>query len=73
MDKNGYKYVISIGKLKCGRKPKAFNEFNPYALENLHLYFHKHNLNSKIIVNIIAQLQILQEVLRRLIIILKIN
>lgn len=52
MDKNGYKYVISIGKLKCGRKPKAFNEFNPYALENLHLYFHKHNLNSKIIVNI---------------------
>lgn len=38
----GYKVQISIDKLKTGNKPDSFSKFNPYTIENIHLYLKRY-------------------------------
>lgn len=49
LDKLGYKYVISLHRLKTGRNPRAFDINNPYTIENIKLWLSYNNKDLELI------------------------
>lgn len=49
VDELGYKYVISLHKLRQGRNPNAFDIRNPYTIENIKLWLSYNNKDLELI------------------------
>lgn len=49
IDKYGYKYIISLSKLKIGRNPSAFGNGNPYTIDNIKLWLKINNKDLELI------------------------